>query len=226
MFPDIREPYDVAMAEMDRIAGLLVDRGLEPGARATRTTLSACDPAVVKRLLASCLKAGPLAEMLQGGEPREVIREYYRLRRARELVEATGGDESDAFSVDLAGERDAFLAWYAKLHDDVPDAEDAGMIVSEWARITTLANGRSTAAHPTTSRWPHTLSATDTGKSTQTPPCACCRTGWSGASNAVGWMKPRRGGPAKRLARRSRRMPTSTRSRSAVTSEHAVRSPS
>jgi hypothetical protein len=207
MFPDIREPYDVAMAEVDRIAGLLADRGLEPGIRypadgirpagdplvgrdvygsrivlmapfgylgapsrwyawdidccwidnvvgagtfasaedalrewqdavgapAARATLSACDPAAVKRLLASCLEAGPLAEMLQGGEPRELIREYYRLRRrARELVEITGGDESDAFSFDLAGERDAFLAWYAKQHDDVPDVEDAGTIVSEW----------------------------------------------------------------------------------------------
>jgi hypothetical protein len=71
--------------------------------------------------------------MLQGGEPRELIREYYRLRRrARELVEATGRDEIDAFSFDLVGERDAFLAWYAKQHDDVPDAEDAGTIVNEW----------------------------------------------------------------------------------------------
>ena len=207
MFPDIREPYDVAMAEVDRIADLLADRGLEPGIRypadgmrpfgdalvgydvygsrivlmapfgyfsapahwyawdidrcwihnvvgagtfasaedalrewkdavgapAARTTLSVCDPAAVERLLAPCLEAGPLAEMLQGGEPRELIREYYRLRRrARELVEATGGGEGDAFSLDLTGERDAFLAWYAEQHDDVPDAEDAGTIVSEW----------------------------------------------------------------------------------------------
>jgi hypothetical protein len=53
-------------------------------------------------------------------------------RRARELVYATGGGEKDAFSVDVVGERDAFLAWYAKQHDDVPDAEDAGTIVREW----------------------------------------------------------------------------------------------
>jgi hypothetical protein len=207
MFPDIREPYDVAMAEVDRIAGLLADRGLEPalrypvggirpvgdplvgsdaygsrivlmapfgdlsaashwyawdidrcwihnvvgartfasaedalrewqdaaGAPAARTTLSACDPDAVERLLAPCLEAGPLAEMLQGGEPRELIREYYRLRRrARELVEAVGGGEGDAFSLDLTGERDAFLAWYSKQHDYVPHAEDAGTIVSEW----------------------------------------------------------------------------------------------
>ena len=207
MFPDIREPYDVAMAEMDRISRQLADRGLQPslrypvggirpvgdplaghdaygsrivlmapfgdlsaasrwyawdidrcwihnvvgagtfasaedalrewqdavGAPAARTTLSACDPAAVERLLAPFLEAGPLAEMLQGGEPRELIREYYRLRRrARELVEVTGGGEGNAFSLDLACERDAFLAWYAKQHDDVPDAEDAGTIVSEW----------------------------------------------------------------------------------------------
>ena len=207
MFPDIREPYDVAMTEVDRIAALLADRGLEPGLRypadgirpigdplvgrdmygsrivlmapfgylgarsrwyawdidrcwihnvvgagtfasagealrewqdavgapAARTSLLACDLAAVKRLLAPCLEVGPLAEMLQGGEPRELIREYYRLRRrARELVDATGGDESDVISFDLVGERDAFLAWYAKQHDDVPDAEDAGTLVSEW----------------------------------------------------------------------------------------------
>jgi hypothetical protein len=207
MFPDIREPYDVAMAEVGRMAGLMADRGLEPGLRypvggfrpvgdplvgcdvygsrivvmapygdlsaashwyawdidrcwidyvvgagtfasaedalrewqgvvgapAARTTLSACDPAAVERLLAPCLETGPMAEMLQGGEPRELIREYFRLRRrARELVEATGGGEGDAFSLDLTGQRDAFLAWYAKQHDDVPEAEDAGTIVSEW----------------------------------------------------------------------------------------------
>jgi hypothetical protein len=207
MFPGIREPYDVVMAEVDRIAGLMTHRGLEPGLRypvggiravgdplvgydvygsrivlmapfgylsaashwyawdidrcwihdivgagtfasaedalrewqgvvgapAARTTLSACDPAAAKSLLAPCLEAGPMAEMLQGGEPRELIREYYRLRRrARELIEAVGGGEGDAFSLDLTGERDAFLAWYAKQHDDVPDAEDAGTIVSEW----------------------------------------------------------------------------------------------
>jgi hypothetical protein len=207
MFPDIREPYDVAMAEMGHIAGLLSDRGLEPavrypvggirpvgdplvgsdaygsrivlmapfgdlsaashwyawdidrcwihnvvgagtfasaeealqewqdaaGAPAARATLSACEPGAVARLLEPCLEAGPFAEMLQGGEPRELIREYYRLRRrARELAEAVGGEGDDAFSLDLTGERDAFLAWYAKQHDDVPDAEDAGTIVSEW----------------------------------------------------------------------------------------------
>jgi hypothetical protein len=32
-FPDFREPFDVAMAEVDRIVGLLADRGLEPGIR-------------------------------------------------------------------------------------------------------------------------------------------------------------------------------------------------
>ena len=104
------------------------------GAPAARATLSACDPGAIKGLLAPCLEAGPLADMLQGGEPRELIREYYRLRRrARDLVEAVGGGEGDdAFSLDLTGERDAFLAWYATQHHDVPDAEDAGTIVSEW----------------------------------------------------------------------------------------------
>ena len=32
-------------------------------------------------LLAACLQTGPMAETLEGSEPRELIREYYRLRR-------------------------------------------------------------------------------------------------------------------------------------------------
>ena len=33
------------------------------------------------RLLAPCLATGPMWDMLEGSEPRELIREYYRLRR-------------------------------------------------------------------------------------------------------------------------------------------------
>src|ERR1022692_3683106 len=81
-----------------------------------------------------CLQTGVLANMLQGPEPRELIREYYRLRRrARDLTGSadTGAGSSpfDAGHVD-----DAFLGWYAARRDDVPQAvaEATGTILGEW----------------------------------------------------------------------------------------------
>ena len=81
-----------------------------------------------------CLQTGVLANMLQGPEPRELIREYYRLRRrARDLTGSadTGAGSSpfDAGHVD-----DAFLGWYATRHDDGPEtvAEATGTILGEW----------------------------------------------------------------------------------------------
>jgi hypothetical protein len=86
------------------------------------------------RLLAPCLRTGVLAGMLQGPEPRELIREYYRLRRrARDL---TGSADTGAGSspFDAGHLDDAFLDWYAARHDDVPEAvaEATGTILSEW----------------------------------------------------------------------------------------------
>jgi hypothetical protein len=52
------------------------------GAAASGTALSTSPPETTARLLASCLETGPLSDLLQGSEPRELIREYYRLRRA------------------------------------------------------------------------------------------------------------------------------------------------
>jgi hypothetical protein len=73
--------------------------------------------------------------MLQGSEPRELIREHYRSRRrARVLV------SSDAATAALPGEddpgplREEFLGWYAARHDGVPqDTSDAvDLVTSEW----------------------------------------------------------------------------------------------
>ena len=86
------------------------------------------------RLLAPCLQTGVLADMLQEPESRELIREYYRLRRrARGL---TGSEDTGAGSSPFDADHldDAFLDLYAARHDDVPEAtaEATGTILSEW----------------------------------------------------------------------------------------------
>jgi len=209
MFPDIKDPYETTLAEVGKVARLLADRGLEPGAdglaggsrpageplvardaygsrlllmapfsydggapdhwyawdidlcwiavvvgagvfasaegalcewrdavgpAASGAALSPCTAGMTARLLAPCLQTGVLADVLEGREPRELIREYYRLRRrARDLTGSadTGAGSSpfDAGHVD-----DAFLDWYATRHDDVPEAvtEATGTILAEW----------------------------------------------------------------------------------------------
>jgi hypothetical protein len=208
-FPDIKDPLQVALAEVDKAAKLLADRGLEPvvgcpadgsrpageplvardaygsrflltapfsydggapdhwyawdvdacwmdvvvgagafasaedvlrewrdavGPSAAAAGLSPCPAGTTAWLLASSLQTGVLADMLQGHEPRELIREYYRhRRRARDLVvSADFGAGSAPFDARQAHE--AFLDWRAARHDDVPavSAEDAGTILAEW----------------------------------------------------------------------------------------------
>jgi hypothetical protein len=72
--------------------------------------------------------------MLEGNEPRELIREYYRLRRrARDLTgSADAARGSSPFDAGHAPE--AFLNWYATRHDEVPGAvpEAAAIIHEEW----------------------------------------------------------------------------------------------
>jgi hypothetical protein len=73
--------------------------------------------------------------MLQGREPRELIREYYRLRRrARDLTgSADAGAGSSPFDADHVDE--AFLHWYATRHANVPAeaaTEAIGTILAEW----------------------------------------------------------------------------------------------
>src|ERR1035441_1441991 len=92
------------------------------GPAACGAALSPCAAGMTARLLAPCLQSGFLADMLQGREPRELIREHYRLRRrARDLTGSadTGAGSSpfDASHVD-----EAFLDWHAARHDDVPGA--------------------------------------------------------------------------------------------------------
>ncbi|HEY3733177.1 MAG TPA: hypothetical protein VGL63_04610, partial [Streptosporangiaceae bacterium] len=104
------------------------------GPAASGAALSPCAAGMTARVLAPCLQTGFLADMLQGREPRELIREYYRLRRrARDLtVSVDAGAGSSPF--DAGHVHDAFLDWYAGRHDDVPEtaAEATGTILDEW----------------------------------------------------------------------------------------------
>ena len=105
------------------------------GAAASGTTLSPSAPETTARLLAPCLETGPLSDMLQGSEPRELIREYYRLRRrARDLAGAIGSPAARAGAApfDTDPVLEAFLSWYAAQSDDVPATEDVGTILQEW----------------------------------------------------------------------------------------------
>jgi hypothetical protein len=104
------------------------------GPAASGAALSPCAAGMTARLLAPCLQTGFLADMLQGREPRELIREHYRLRRrARDLTgSADAGAGSSPF--DASHVDGAFLDWYAARHDDVPGAvtEAMGTILGEW----------------------------------------------------------------------------------------------
>ena len=104
---------------------------------AAGTELSPAAPELTARLLAPCLQTGPLAETLEGSEPRELIREYYRLRRrARALVRSADVPATAASSDahDPEPVREAFLSWYEARHGDVPEdtADAVGTILYEW----------------------------------------------------------------------------------------------
>jgi hypothetical protein len=207
-FPGIKDPYDVAMAEVDRAVKLLVDHGLEAGdgelvgcrstgeallardvyggrfllaapfgyeegeadhwyawdvdtcwfkavvgagvfgsaedalsewrdavgAAASAATLSPCPSGWPSWLLRSCLQVGPVAEMLTGIEPRELLREYYRMRRRARVLNGYEYDETDSLGYDAGYAHEAFLDWYATRHHDSREAvsEAAAAILTEW----------------------------------------------------------------------------------------------
>jgi hypothetical protein len=106
---------------------------------AAGTALSPVAPELTAELLAPCLETGPLSDMLQGSEPRELIREHYRLRRRARVLTGSAATAASATAASPGGDdpgpvREAFLDWYAARHDDVPpDAADAvDTILQEW----------------------------------------------------------------------------------------------
>jgi len=105
---------------------------------AAGTALSPAAPETTARLLARCLQTGVMSDMLEGSEPRDLIREYYRLRRRAHVL--TGNATAASAAATSSGDddpgpaREAFLGWYAARHDDVPqDSADAvDIILDEW----------------------------------------------------------------------------------------------
>lgn len=202
MFPDIRDPYEFAQAEVARAARLLAERGLaagavtadagpvpagepviardvyggrilvaapfgygadEPdhwyawdvdmcstdvvvaagvygsaqdalpqwreavGAAASGAEFAPCPADVTPALLDTCLQTGLFSDTLDGAEPRELIREFYRMRRrARALAWPAGA--AGGFAYNAGGAYRAFADWYAARHADVP--ADFSKIVS------------------------------------------------------------------------------------------------
>jgi len=107
------------------------------GPAAVGAELSPDAPEATARLLAGCLETGPLSDMLQGNEPRELIREHYRSRRrARVLVSSAAADAASASpgEDDPGPVREEFLGWYAARRNDVPrdTADAADLVISEW----------------------------------------------------------------------------------------------
>lgn len=142
--PDHWYAWDIDFCWLDRVVGAGVFASAEDALREWRsavgpaagaTALSPCAAELTAHLLAACLTTGPFADMLEGSEPRELIREYYRLRRrARDLVgPADAGPGSS--SVDASHVDQMFLDWYAARHGDIAAkaaAEDVGTLLEEW----------------------------------------------------------------------------------------------
>lgn len=106
------------------------------GGTTAGSVLTPCQAPMLAALLDPCLQAGPMSDMLQGFEPRELIREFYRMRRrARALAwpaDASAADLDDRSSSHAAAA--AFREWYAARHESVPPDFGAtvGTIVNEW----------------------------------------------------------------------------------------------
>ena len=95
------------------------------GPAAAGTELSPGTPETAARLLAPCLRTGPMSDILEGSEPRELIREYYRLRRRARVLAGSAGVTAASTAASSGDDdpgpvRGAFLGWYAARHDDVP----------------------------------------------------------------------------------------------------------
>ncbi|HXZ77693.1 MAG TPA: hypothetical protein VEH31_43420, partial [Streptosporangiaceae bacterium] len=139
--PDHWYAWDIDLCWIDVVVGAGVFGSAEDalsewrdavGAAASGAALSPCPAEMTAELLAPCLRTGPLADMLQGNEPRDLIREHYRLRRrARDLTGPAYAAGSSSFDAGRAP--DAFADWYAARHD-VPGevTETASTIYDMW----------------------------------------------------------------------------------------------
>jgi hypothetical protein len=100
------------------------------GPAATASALAPCPEDMIPVLLYPFLESGPFAEAIQGGEPRPLMREYYRLRRrAREI---TAKAEVKVFDPDRMVKE--FSSWYRTRHGEIPDTvrDAAATIADHW----------------------------------------------------------------------------------------------
>lgn len=142
--PDHWYAWDIDFCWIDRVVGAGVFASAEDALRewhgavgptASAAALSPCAAGMTAQLLASCLATGPLADALEGSEPRGLIREHFRLRRrARALIESADADAKPS-SFDVSQVDQAFLGWYAARHDDIAGkaaAEALAVLLEEW----------------------------------------------------------------------------------------------
>jgi hypothetical protein len=142
--PDHWYAWDIDFCWIDRGVGAGVFASAEDALRewrgavgptASDAALSTCAAEMTAQLLASCLTTGPLADILEGSEPRELIHEYFRLRRrARDLTESVHAD-ADSSWFDVSHVDQMFLGWYAARHDDIAAkaaTEALGILLEEW----------------------------------------------------------------------------------------------
>jgi hypothetical protein len=142
--PDHWYAWDIDFCWIDRVVGAGVFASADDALREWRGTvgptasvaaLSPCAAEVTAQLLASCLNTAALADILEGSEPRELIREHFRLRRrARGLTESVDA-EAGSLPFDISHVDQVFLGWYATRHTDVAAeavVEALGTLLEEW----------------------------------------------------------------------------------------------
>jgi hypothetical protein len=106
------------------------------GASASGAALAACPEPLISVLLDSCLRTGPNANLVDGYEPRELVRELYRMRqRARALAWRAGFSAGDVY--DYTPDYHAFQGWYGGRHDGVPSdfGDIVATIISNWGPL-------------------------------------------------------------------------------------------
>jgi hypothetical protein len=120
----------------------LADWRAAVGATASRAEFSRCGTDLAHWLLGPALRTGPFGEMFQGGEPRELILEYFRSRRRAQLVVDLLPDDGGLAEPVIAPEIETspFIDWYVELHSDAPKpgkfrkvaAATVEMLLGEW----------------------------------------------------------------------------------------------
>jgi hypothetical protein len=112
------------------------------GVTATGAELSRCRSGLAAWLLGPAVRTGPLGEMFQGDEHRELIREHFRSQRRGQLVVDLLPDDGEPADPVITPETDTaqFIDWHTGRHSDVPKpgkfrraaAETAEFLLEAW----------------------------------------------------------------------------------------------